>query len=203
MQINTPKSFNKQTIEDAKLAEAIGPFIDYCNQNFDQFGRGLANQLTFPDNFKGEIQTIDIKHNQPVNVTAKGSVSYAFPIGSFGDGVRAFKFQANNDGSLAITCWFQSPIPVLAKAQTSATGNFAKYQCSNIGGIAAGDRVLITAFGNKSNNVDSGLVAWVATETSGPVITVYNGNTLAAETLSEFRGASEVSKKVTLLLLYA
>lgn len=201
--INVPKSFNKQTISDKKTTETLGPFIDYINQNFDQFGRALAQQLTFAENFKGEIATIQAKHNQSVTINPKSPVAYAFPLSTLGDSVRSFSFTALADGGLALNFMFQNSIPLKAKTQTASSGAFATYQVLNPGGVAVGDRVTITGFGNKSNNVSGGLVLWVDSDSSGPIVTVYNGSGVAAEDLGEFRGNSESFKEVKVLLLYA
>lgn len=204
MNINTPKSFNKNTLGDKKVADAIEPFLDYVNQNFDQFGRALQNQLTLGENLKGEVKTIQCMHNQAVTVRPGSPVAYVMPIYCVGDAVKALYTAFNADGSLSVRIKFDSPVPIQAKAQTGG-GGFFTYQARNIGGIAIGDLVTFSGFGNKGNNL-TGQVFGLSNTNNSPAISVLNFSDPAAgavETLPDFVGDSEPFKTVTLLLLYA
>jgi len=200
--INTPKSFSKEALPSSKLATEMQPFIDYVNQNVDQIQRALINQLTFSENIKGEVVTLQMKHNQAIAVTPKASVASAFVIGS-SDEVASIRFFQTNTGALSISVRFASAIPIQARFQTNTTGQLVGiYQCRDIGGVQVGDKVSFSGFGAKANNGVALVSAIDATE-GAPIIVCPKYPAVVAENMPSFVGTAEESKSVSIALLYS
>lgn len=199
--INTPKSFSKESLPSAKTAKDIEPFIDYVNQNFDQIQRALINQLTISENLKGQVVTVQAKHNQAVAVNTAAPVRYGFVLAA-DDGVTSFKFSNLSNGQLTCTFHFESPIPVQAKRQVNSTGDLLGiYQCTNIGGIHIGDRITFSGFGAASNNGEA-LILGLIKDSGAPAIVCVKYPPVVQESMPSFVGESESFKSVTVALLY-
>lgn len=202
--INTPKTFPKESIPDKKVGDAVQPLVDYVSQNIDQLQRALINQLTLSENLKGEIITIKAKHNQAVNITTSGNVAYAWVLKS-DDGVRSFKFSNNADRTLNCLFSFESPIPLISKAQANTTGDvLGFYTCKDIGGIRSGDRASMSSFAAPGNNGDVLILGIIP---AGGVYTVIcfvsSQGGVVQEAKPDFSGTMEPFKNVTLFLAYA
>ncbi len=189
--INTPKSFDKAQI-DSEILGKIETFVDYVNQQFDQLTRALQNQLSFPENFKCKVLSIQAYNNKELslNETAQQIV----PLACMGDSIRQYSATVSNTGTQKITFKFGNAIPVRTRSVTYSSP-FSTYECENVAHIQVGDRVSITAQTNQSNN-GTFLVSEVGTSS----IKVFNSSGVAA-TLTEYVGAYESAKSVTVLFL--
>ena len=189
--INTPKSFDKAQI-DADTLGKIEEFVDYVNQQFDQLTRALQNQLSFADNFKSKVITVSAFNNKELSLNE--TAQQILPLAVMGDSIRQFSDTVSNSGTQKITFKFGNAIQVRTRSVTY-TSPFATYECESVANLQVGDKVIIAAQTNGANNG-----TFVISEVGSASITVYNSAGVAA-TLTEYVGAYEAAKSVTLLLL--
>jgi hypothetical protein len=194
--LNNPKGFDKSQL-DGEILQKLDPFIDFVNQNTDQFTRALTNQLTFADNLLGSVVTVSAKHRTPIVVPAAAkAVSAIIPLRCSGGSIRSFTYTFNTNGSVNLTFIFDDFVPIQTKNATVASG-FVTYQTEST--IAPGDRVSVSDYGNKALNKE--VTVLYVSNTTPQAITAYTADTLAAsETKSSYTGDAEVAKSVTLFI---
>ncbi len=190
--INTPKSFDKAQI-DSTILTKIEEFVDYVNQQVDQLTRALQNQLTFSENFKAKVLTISAYHNRQFNVSESAAI--IMPLSVLGDSIVSYSSVVSNAGVQSVTFKFGNAVPVRTRTVTKSAP-FATYEVESVANLQVGDKISVTANVNAANN-GTFILAEVGTTT----VTVYNSAAVAASGGSNYAGAYETAKQVTLLLL--
>lgn len=194
--LSTPQGFDKSQM-DAEILKKIEVFVDYVNQNTAQIILALTNQLTFGDNFLGQIMTVSAMHRVPI-VLPKGSraVSYIVPLRCAGGSIRSYNYAFNQDGSLSIEFVFDDFVPIQTQNATVASG-FVQYQTK--APMRAGDRASISGYGNTALNKNITILE--VSSTVPQYVTAYTSDALAAsETKSSYSGDSESAKSITLFV---
>jgi hypothetical protein len=197
-QINSPKSFDKQLLSSDVL-KGIEPLVDYINQGNDQVTRALTNQLTLPENLRGEVRDLSVYHGVPISVTPKQSVANVIVLGcSGGDVVTGFSKSQTSDGLLSLTFYFRSAIPLLSRSVTYSAP-FATYEVKGAAGISVGDKVSFSGHRNSSYNGSFSVQFINDAKTS---ISVHSPDITSALTETTYVGSSESAKTVTLFLFF-
>jgi hypothetical protein len=143
--LNAPKGFDKSRV-DGELLKKLEPFIDFCNQNFDQLLSGFAGQITLGDNLAGKIVSISAQHNTPITIQNPGkAVSLILPLFSKGQAIRSIAYNQNSSGSIDLTLRFDGAIPVATKSASAAQGTIVYYECKDP--VEPGDLVSVTGYG--------------------------------------------------------
>lgn len=189
--INTPKSFDKAQIDSDTLSK-IETFVDYVNQQFDQLTRALQNQLSFKDNFRATQVAVSVYNN--VELSLNHTATAIIPLTVLGDSIRQFSSTVSNAGTQKVTFKFGNAVPIRTRSVTFSSP-FATYEVENVANLQAGDKVSITSQTNALNNG-----TFVISQVNASGITVFNSVGVAA-TLTDYVGAYEQAKQVTLLML--
>jgi hypothetical protein len=194
--LNAPQGYDKSQL-DGETLNKLQTFIDFVNQNNDQFTRALTNQLTFSDNLLGTVVTVSAMHRKPIVVpAAQKSISAVIPLRCAGGSIRSFTYDFNTDGSANLTFVFDDFVPIQTKNATVASSHVT-YQTN--ASVAPGDRVSVSAYGNKALNKEA-TVLYVSSVVPQTIV-AYTADTLAAtETKSSYSGDAEVAKSVTLFI---
>ncbi len=191
--LNSPKAFDKALIPSS-IKKDIEPLVDYINQVFDSIIRALLNQLTFGENFQGNISSVTAMNNVPLKIDTKGATPNGIFVLKSTVGVRSFSSTTLPTGFTQLQFKFDEAIPIRSISVDDAPP-FAVYQVEALSSVQPGDTVVASGFGNKVNN---GTFACI--HRSSNLITVYNPSAVTEVKPQGFTGDRETSKSVSLFI---
>lgn len=192
--LNTPKAFDKALLS-ADIKKSIDPFVDFCNQNFDQIIRGLTKQITFGENFKGSFLNIQAMNNQPVSIEAGESAPLGIIVIKADVGISSFTYTTLSTGLTQITFKFDEARAVKSRSANDTAAPLAVYEIEGLSSVLPGDRVAISGFGAKPNNG-----TFLCLYRSENYITVYNPD-VESQTKASFTGERELMRNITVFVL--
>lgn len=193
--LNTPKAFEKALLESS-VAQDVGPFIDYVNQNFDQIIRAFFNQISFPENFRGVRKTITALNNQAVTLDLGDVRPLGIIILSSSVGINSYFFTQNSQGFTEITFNFREPRYIKTKSCDASASPLVTFEVLDSEELLPGDSVIVSGFGAKENNTQY----LVVTRSAKTFLTL--SFAAVTETKSAFTGNSETSKTVDLFIFF-
>lgn len=110
MKLTINSIFDFATLAASKAAQEIKPFIEYVNRTTEEIVRALKNNLTFQDNFLGELKTVELVHGVESKVSiGRSSILgvLALKVASEDDALESLVTSVNQQSQLLVTPAFK------------------------------------------------------------------------------------------------
>jgi hypothetical protein len=100
-----------------EIVRNLTPFIDYVNQGFGQIVRALSGELTFNDNLKGEIITVELLHATATRAQVKSrDILTIIPLSVESNTLYGLDRSFTDAGELQLTAyWRSTPVTTAIK----------------------------------------------------------------------------------------